>query len=59
MVKTAGTNEEFKKAVYECYEQRENNEIKEGLRECAWENDWSARAEELKRRLSQWENDER
>ena len=33
--------------------------IKEGLRECAWENDWSARAEELKRQLSQWENDER
>ena len=59
VVKTAGTKEEFKKAVYECYEQRENNEIKEGLRECAWENDWSARAEELKRRLSQWENDER
>lgn len=59
VVKTAGTKEEFKKAVYECYEQREKNEIKEGLRECAWENDWSARAEELKRQLSQWENDER
>ena len=59
VVRTAGSAEEFVRAVIECYEQREDNEMKERLRECAWQNDWSARAEELKRRLSQWEKDER
>ena len=59
VVRTAGSAEEFAEAVVECYGQREDNEMKERLRECAWQNDWSARAKELKRRLSQWESDER
>ena len=59
VVRTAGSAEECAEAVDECYGQREDNEMKERLRECAWQNDWSARAKELKRRLSQWESDER
>lgn len=55
---TARSQEEFVRMVHECYEQREDQKRKEQLRRCAWENDWSAKARELKQCLSQWEENE-
>lgn len=55
----AHSQDEFIKAVFECRTVREDQERKERLSRCAWENDWSAKAEELKRCLSQWEKNER
>lgn len=50
-VNIANTPEEFEEALIECYRNKENKEVKDRLRECAWENDWSAKADELKRCL--------
>ena len=58
-VTIAHSQEEFIKAVYDCWGKREDHKRKEQLSRCAWDNDWSAKARELKRYLSQWEKDER
>lgn len=59
VVDIAYTHEEFKDKVYKSWNEREDIEKKEELRQCAWENDWSAKAQELKCYLSKWENNER
>ena len=59
LVNTARNKEEFVNMVRECWNQREDTERKERLRQCAWENDWSSKAEELKVYLAQWEKNER
>lgn len=51
--------EEFIHEVLECVKVRGDQARKEQLSQCAWENDWSAKAEELKHCLSQWEKNER
>lgn len=58
-VKIAHSHEEFVKEVYACWDERESTRRKEQLRQCAWDNDWSAKAGELKEYLSQWEKNER
>lgn len=59
VVHIAHTKEEFKEKIYKCWNERENIEKKEELRQCAWENDWSSKAQKLKCYLSEWENNER
>lgn len=59
VVDIAYTHEEFKDKVYKSWNEREDIEKKEELRQCAWENDWSAKAQELKCYLLKWENNER
>lgn len=58
LVNVASDEEEFVSMVRKCWEQRDDVERKERLRQCAWENDWSAKAGELKTYLSQWEKNE-
>lgn len=55
----AHSHEEFVRAVYACWRERGDLKRKEQLSRCAWENDWSAKADMLKRYLSQWEKNER
>ena len=55
----AHSRNEFVKAVYDCWKEREDQKRKEQLSRGAWENDWSAKADVLKRHLSQWEKNER
>ena len=58
-VRIARSQEEFIKAVIDCWDRREDQKRKEQLNRCAWENDWSAKAGKLKKHLSQWEKNER
>lgn len=58
-VVTAHSQKEFVEAVYDCWNEREDQKRKEQLSRCAWENDWSAKAGQLKQYLSQWEKNER
>lgn len=55
----AHSQKDFVKAVHNCWDEREDQKRKEQLSRCAWENDWSAKASELKKYLSQWEKNER
>lgn len=55
----AHSQKEFAEAVRGCWNERGDQNRKEQLRRCAWENDWSAKADELKKYLSQWEANER
>lgn len=59
VVNIAYTKEEFVDKIYKCWNEREDVKKKEELRQCAWENDWSAKAQKLKCYLSEWENNER
>lgn len=58
-VMSVHSHEEFVNAVYDCWHGSQDQKRKEQLRQCAWENDWSAKARELKKCLAQWEKDER
>ena len=58
LVNIAKDKEEFVCMVRKCWAQRDDAERKESLRQCAWDNDWEAKAKELKIYLSQWEKDE-
>lgn len=58
-VSIAHSPDEFVRLVTEAWDERDNDDVKEKLRQCARGNDWSAKAQELKKCLSQWESDER
>lgn len=58
VVEIAYTQEEFRDKIYKSWNEREDIEKKEELRQCAWENDWSAKAQKLKCYLSKWEYNE-
>lgn len=58
-VKIARNAQEFVSFVEECKEGCKDEKQKELLRKCAWENDWSVKASELKAYMGEWEKDER
>ena len=57
-VNIARDKEEFVSMVRKCWAQRGDAAGKERLRQCARDNDWAAKAKELKKYLSWWEKDE-
>lgn len=58
-VNIADTKEEFAAMVRNCWEHRSDPDRKECLKKCAAENDWAAKAGELKRCLTERERNER
>lgn len=54
-VQIAFTQKEFVDKLYECRETYHNEEAKQRLLQCAWENDWSAKSRHLKEILADWE----
>ena len=57
-VNIARDKADFVSMVRKCWAQRGDAAGKERLRQCARDNDWAAKAKELKKYLSWWEKDE-
>ena len=51
--------QEFVSLVEECKDDCKDEKRKELLKKCAWENDWSVKAAELKAYMGEWEKNER
>ena len=49
----------FVSLVEECKDDCKDEKRKELLKKCAWENDWSVKAAELKAYMGEWEKNER
>ena len=58
-VKIAQNVQEFVSLVEECKDDCKDEKRKELLKKCAWENDWSVKAAELKAYMGEWEKNER
>ena len=58
-VKIAQNVQEFVSLVEECKDDCKDEKRKELLKKCAWENDWSGKAAELKAYMGEWEKNER
>ena len=58
-VKIAQNVQEFVSLVEECKDACKDEKRKELLKKCAWENDWSVKAAELKAYMGEWEKNER
>ena len=53
--KIAQNVQEFVSLVEECKDDCKDEKRKELLKKCAWENDWSVKAAELKAYMGEWE----